>query len=649
MGALTPLFLLAGAAVAVPLYLHLFQRQEARRLSFPALRYLERTEREHARRIRFRQFLLLFLRVLALLVLVGAGARLFLRGSGSAHPPTALAIVLDNSMSAGLVMGEDRTLDRLKALALRGLATATEDDRIWVIRAGEPWLPAVPGGPAEARRWVEETGLSAGRGDVTGALRRAAELVATADLGAREIHLLTDLQATAFDLAAAPPAGDVPVVVWLGDREATFLNRALTGVVVGGGLSPLEGQRSEIALYAAAATGDTLGVPVRIVMGERVRGAGVLPSGASLVLPLPPAPAGWVLGYADADPDALRADDRRYFAYRSRPAPALAVVGDPGLFVTEAAAVLEAGGRVRRTSAREADAVVAAAGEGLAAVGAGGSVLVVPPADPTLLPSVNRRLQEAGIPWRFERSEAQGSVPLTGPALPEALRHVQVRDAYRLVLSGDPVAAPRTLALADGEPWAVEGSDVTGRRYLLVASALDATSTSLPVSSDMVGFVDWFVGAWAAAAGGGDAAREAGAPLSAPRGAEAVRLPSGAEVPLDGTRMVPGTGEAGIYAFLAGDTVLAYEAVNPPPAESDLTPLDPDLLPSAVGPEAVAVRRATAWERALFRARRGPELGRPLVIAALLLLLLEAAVAATGRQPGPRRAQSPTEAVRVRS
>ena len=33
----------------MPIYLHLFQRQETRRLSFPALRYLERTERETVR------------------------------------------------------------------------------------------------------------------------------------------------------------------------------------------------------------------------------------------------------------------------------------------------------------------------------------------------------------------------------------------------------------------------------------------------------------------------------------------------------------------------------------------------------------------------------------------------------------------------
>src|SRR3990170_4213811 len=118
MGAINPLFLAAGLSVAVPLFLHLFQRQESRRFAFPALRYLERTEREHARRIRLRQLLLLVLRLAVLLLLVGAGARLFVHGRGSAHPPTAVAIILDNSMSSGLVVGERRVLDVLPERAL---------------------------------------------------------------------------------------------------------------------------------------------------------------------------------------------------------------------------------------------------------------------------------------------------------------------------------------------------------------------------------------------------------------------------------------------------------------------------------------------------------------------------------------------------
>ena len=133
MGALNPFFLAAAVAVGVPIFLHLFQRHETRRFSFPALRYLERTEKEHARRIKLRQLLLLMTRVAILLLLVGAGARLVFGGRGASHPPTAVVIVLDNSMSSGLVIGETRVLDQLKALAQAALDEATDEDVFWVI------------------------------------------------------------------------------------------------------------------------------------------------------------------------------------------------------------------------------------------------------------------------------------------------------------------------------------------------------------------------------------------------------------------------------------------------------------------------------------------------------------------------------------
>ena len=163
MGALSPLFLIAAVSIGVPIYLHLFHRQQTRRLPFPALRYLERTEREHARQIRFRQFLLLLFRIVALLLITGAGARLFFAGRGGAHAPTAAVIVLDNSLSSGLVMGEVRLLDEFKARAMRTLDAGAEDDRFWLIRAGEPWLPAIPGTRADTRQAVEEDRGERGR------------------------------------------------------------------------------------------------------------------------------------------------------------------------------------------------------------------------------------------------------------------------------------------------------------------------------------------------------------------------------------------------------------------------------------------------------------------------------------------------------
>lgn len=628
MGALNPLFLVAGVAVAVPIFLHLFHRQVVTRVSFPALRYLERTEKEHARRIRTRQILLLLVRVVAVLLLVGAGARLFLRGRGSAHPPTALTIVLDNSMSSGMVLGDRRVLDDLRAVALRTLDNAGEDDRVWVVRAGEPWLPAVPGSPAEARRILEETQVSEGRGDLSQALARAAELAGTAGMDAAEIHLLSDLQATAFDPAVEEPAGDVPVVVW-DPRGARPPNRALARVVLGGGLAPLGGQRSELTVQVTGSVEDTVPVPIRVVLDEHVRGAGAAPPGSSLSLPLPPAPSGWVLGYADADPDALRADDRRYFAFRARPAPRVAVSGDPGMFTTEALGVLEEAARARPAAPADADIVISAGGEDLDAIRPGSAVLILPPEDATLLPALNRRLAAAGIPWTFTRQDGVGEVELSGDAIPEPLSGVRVARRYRLELDGAPPAPPRTLARAGEDAWTVEGVDARGRRYLLLGSPLDASSTSLPVSADMMRFLDWLTGQWAAATGS-PVERIAGKRLDAPYGADRVRLPSGEEVAVDGTRTVTATEASGFYTFLAGDSTLSVEAVNPPVAESDPTPLDRGALEASVGRAVTDVRRQAAWDRAIFRARQGPEVWRPLLLAALLLLLVEAAVAAAG-------------------
>jgi hypothetical protein len=645
MGALNPLFLLAGVAVAVPIILHLFHRHETRRFSFPALRYLERTEKEHARQIRLRQLLLLLARVAVLVLLVGAGARLIFAGMGGAHPPTAVAIVLDNSMSSGLVLGERRVLDDLKALARETLAEASDEDRFWVIRAGEPWLPAIAGSAAEARAAVDATEPSAGAGDLTAALERAAELLRTSDLEEREIQLLSDLQRSAFELPGSAPTGDLPVVVFAPRGEAAE-NRALSSLIVGGGLPPLEGQRTELTVTAAEAPDDTARWAVRLVVDDRVRGAGTLSAGAQTTIALPSTALGWVQGYVEADPDALRTDDRRYFAFRARRAPAVAAVGDPGVFVSEALAVLTESGRVRTTGSANAELLIAQDGAGLDARGPATATLVLPPEDPTLLPALNRRLADAQIPWRFEPRTAAGEAPLAGENLPTPLGGVRVRSWYQVVSLG---AQPdsRTLAEAAGSPWAVEGADPTGRRYLLVASPLTATATTLPVSASMVRFVDWTASEWAGAGGYPD--YETGAYLPAPPLATRVRFPSGRELEIDATRTVRGTDEPGVYTFLAGDSTVALAALNPPAAESRLEALTREDAASAIGPEVAFVADAADWAGEIFGTRLGGEAWWPFLLAAALLLIAESLLASTrrgGAAPAARRpAQVETSAV----
>ncbi|HZD03356.1 MAG TPA: BatA and WFA domain-containing protein, partial [Longimicrobiales bacterium] len=326
MGFLSPLFLLAALAVAVPVILHLFHRHRTRRIPFPALRYLRRTEREHARRIRLRQILLLMLRCAAVLLLVLAGARLFVRGRSGSHDPTALAIVLDNSMSSARVLGDHRVLDRLREVALATLDRAGAEDRIWVIRAGEPWDVSVPGDAAAARARVEETRTSQAAGNLSAGLSRARSLVEAAELPAAEIHLVSDLQATALADVRPDDVGDVPVAVW-DPPEEDGRNHFIQQVVVGGGLPPMAGQRTEVAVTLEGNGPDTVLVPLRVVIGERIRAAGAGRPGEVVVLPVGPFQPGEVAGWVETDPDDLGIDDRRYFVMDVRPPVRVARTG----------------------------------------------------------------------------------------------------------------------------------------------------------------------------------------------------------------------------------------------------------------------------------------------------------------------------------
>jgi len=640
MTVLNPWFLLAAASVSVPIFLHLFHRRKVRRLSFPALRYLERTEREHAREIRLRQLLLLLARVAALLLLVAAGARLVVYGPSASHPPTAAVIVLDNSMSSGLVLGEERVLDVLKRVAEQALNGATSDDRFWVVRAGEPWVPAVPGGAAEARAVLRATEPSGARGDLSEALARARDLLATSDFAAREIHLVSDLQRSAFENGAAAPAGSTPVVVWTPPRE-TPPNHGIVEVLVGGGLPPVEGQSAEIGVRLADAADGATALNARVVVEGRIRAAATIPPGSEATLTLPPFPPGWVIGSVELDPDALSTDDRRYFAFRSRPAPGITTVGDAGRFVRDAITVLQDANRARPAGPAEADLVVAAGGISLETLPNAAHVLVVPPADATLLPALNARLQAAGVPWSYRARSAPGGGELAGMALPAGLEGARIDQWYELTRDGE---APGSAVLAEvaGTPWAVEATGAEARRVLLLSSPLDATASSLPLSAGLVRFLDWTASEWAGPGGSGTE-RHAGARLDAPASVTHVTTPDGKQFEIDGTRSFAATGQVGHYTFMAGDSVTSVVAVNPPPQESDLTPLDRRAVTDAVGAEVTTVSDIDAWGRAVFRERRGPEAWWPLLLVLVLLLTAESFLAAAGRTDVSPRPATPTE------
>ena len=628
MGFLSPIFLLAGLAVAVPLILHLFHRHDAKRMVFPALQYLLRTEKEHARTIRFRQLLLLLLRIVAILLLVAAGARPFLRGGGGVHDPTATVLIVDNSMSSGLIRGGARVLDVLKDVAIRSIDRASNEDRVWLIRAGEPWGPAITGSRADLSAAILETEATDARGDLRTALERAVVLTSGSGLAAAEIHLISDLQASAFEgTGSAVESGTVPVVVFddgSGDRENAFLDSLL----IGGGLPPLASQRTRLSVRVTG-DADSTDVPLRLVVANRIRGAAIGGLGNSALLPLGPFAEGYVDGYVETDPDDLRGDDRRFFAFRVRSPPTLATSGSAPFFLSEAIPVLVDAGRVRPASIRDAEILISVAGAGITEAGTEGrAVVVLPPNDPALLPGLNRALTSAGIPWRYEPTTAVGEAGVTRWSGPVNLDGVRIRSHYTLIPNSDELNQGVLASLSSGDPWLVEGSIPRGS-YLLFASDLDEQSTNLPVTAALMPLMEWMVSRWGDTQGtqGG---LIAGMPISPPPGTTSIRDPAGTLHPVDATQPFAATPAAGLYEFLAGDSTIQMIAMNAPREESLLFPIETGVLRSLLPGPSTLVTDSARWARAVFSAGQGPEIWRWLLVAAALVLVAESLVAASG-------------------
>src|SRR5438270_944708 len=105
MAFLTPLFLLGLGAIAIPVLVHLIQREKKRVVEFPSLMFVRRIPYQSVRRRRIRHWFLLLLRAGAVALIVAAFARPFLpqRAAAAAGVSGArdVVVLLDQSASMG--------------------------------------------------------------------------------------------------------------------------------------------------------------------------------------------------------------------------------------------------------------------------------------------------------------------------------------------------------------------------------------------------------------------------------------------------------------------------------------------------------------------------------------------------------------------
>lgn len=631
-----------GLAAVVPFILHLRRHRTDRRISFPALRYLNRAEEERARSWVASDLLLLAIRIgLVLALALAAAGPLLGRGGAADHEPTDVAIVLDNSASTGRLVGDRSLFELLVERARVSLAATRPEDRVWVFPTVGDAVAAGVGGP-QAAQALARVALSDGTADLAAAVRRAGAALPADRDREREVQLLSDAQRTAFPPVADSAGAGVPLVAFVppAPEEA---NAAVAAIELTGGATVPSGiGHGVIARPVRYGPGNTSGdsatgeAALRLQIDGRIAGAARVPWGASGTLGLPELAVGPHVGLVEVDPGGARADDSRFFSIHVVPPPVVRFIGPGDSFVAIGIEILRAAGRLGTGAAPTVIVVEGpppAAGATSAALSAAATLVLVPPAEPVDVPAFNQLLTGLGVGWTLRVDPDRGTLALETPDTPIALSGIEVRHRYLLRpgSAADGAAADSTLlSTGDGEAWLLRTRAGT-RTVLLLASPLLPEATDLPTHPAMIPFLEATLVQWSHLSGWPPSDFDVGLPLALPAWAREVTSPSDTTISVEGGgRYTPL--RAGVYRVTGvdadGSEREARFAANVPEAELDPTPLgEGELRELFPGRPVFTARPADeGWRAEIFRARRGRDaapwlLGLALVLAAAELLL----------------------------
>src|SRR3954469_11346046 len=631
MGFVAPLILVGLGALAIPVLIHLIQRERKRVVEFPSLMFLRRIPYQSVRRRRIRDWTLLLMRLAALALVVMAFARPFFRRStlaAAAQNGAREAVILVDS-SYSMDYGDRWSKARAAAVnAVRGLGPADRASLVFFSSGAEV---AVRSAADRSRLESAIAAAAAGPGATrfAPALKLAGSLLAESALPRREIILISDFQRRGWE--QTPGRDDVK----LPERTTLTPIDVASGDTANVSVTPVSLQRTRFENHDRVAV--TAGLvnhgtkPISNVMlsldvdGQSIQSlpASVAPGGSSSVTFTPFTVASRNMrGTVRLPDDGLKRDNAFYFVVSpSEPVHAFVInrsgAEKQSLFLSRALSIGESP-RVEltmRTPTTFSDADARAAGvvilndvqvgddlgDRLARfIGTGGGVFIAAGPDAT---------------WPARLADMVPGLPgdvvdrtTTPPSRLGGLEYSHpVCEVFRAPRSGDfsvarfygyrAVAQPTGQVLArfdDGSPALLERKAGAGR-VLLWTSTLDLDWNDLPVKPVFLPFVHT-VTKYLADFSEPPASLTVGQVIPAPRkagsrggagnrGGTIAIAPSGARVSVDTEDGALELTEQGFYDVRtqgAGADSATTLASNVDLSESDLSPMDPRELAAAV-------------------------------------------------------------------
>lgn len=197
---LNPAVLIGLAAASIPVLIHLLNLRKLKTIEFSTLIFLKELQKNKIRRVRLKQWLLLALRVLIILMIVTAFARPTLEGvsiggTTSAAKTTAI-FILDDTFSMSVIDQKGSYFNQAKETIKRLLKQLEEGDDVGLILiSGDKdfELPLTTNiGSLEER--LNELKISSATGTINSALIAASDFISQSKNFNKEIYLLTDFQ-----------------------------------------------------------------------------------------------------------------------------------------------------------------------------------------------------------------------------------------------------------------------------------------------------------------------------------------------------------------------------------------------------------------------------------------------------------------------
>ena len=669
---LAPLFLVGLLAVAVPIIVHLVNRERRNAVAFPSLMFLRRVPFRSVRRQRIRHWALFALRCLALILLALAFARPFFdRESQNANAagtgPRELVVLLDRSYS----MGYGDRWSRATAAAERAIAGLGAADRATLVLFDhEATAAAGPTGDvALVRAALEDARPGAGATRYAPALSVAQQLMDRAERPRREVVVISDFQRAGWDGQELPRLAAPASLTTVDVGDSTTANTLVTGVDVT--RDARAGVDRAIVAARLARKGQRPVPDARVTLelnGREIEAkrAALPASGAVSVtfasVAVPEATTRGTVRVTSSD-DRLAVDDVFHFVIARAQVVSVLVVESPGspaartMFLPRALGI---GDRPTfRVVQRRSDGVTAAdvddarvvilhgvgmpggaVGDRIRALVRGGGGLIVALGENSstrawsgtseLIPGTVGEI----IDRSAERGGSMGSLDRSHPAL-ESFRGTRSGDftsaRYLRYRTLSPAATDAVLARFDDGSVALAERRVGEGRVLVFGSTFDGYWNDLPVQPVFLPLVQSLVrhaAGWTPQRPWETVGQVVA--LSEARKGEALVAvaPSGERTRWtedDSLRSLP-LREQGFYEIRDADAVAASRvfAVNPDPSESELGAFAPDELSRAASPAGTVNATAAATTTlSLAERERRQTLWWYVLVVALLLLAAE--------------------------